>query len=785
MEWIADRMKMNAMKEYGQELELCSVNEKYNVLAKTVMEEIIPQWIDSKNKFRDKKQACYLSAEYLIGRALKNNLINLKAKDQVHDILSDLGIDFNDLEEAEEDAGLGNGGLGRLAACFLDSAATKSLPMDGYGIRYKYGIFKQYFEEGFQIEQGDDWTTYGDPWSIRRDSQAVKVSFAEQEVLAVPYDIPVVGYDQKTINTLRLWQSEAIEEFDFREFDKQNYDLAVKERNRAEAISKVLYPNDSTDEGRKLRLKQQYLFVSATLQDLLRKHKARGHPPQQFHDFHSVQLNDTHPAVAIPELMRLLTSQEQLSWDRAWEIVVESFAYTNHTLMAEALEVWPIHLFKEILPEIYQVIVKIDKQLRQELQDKGVPNTEQKNYRIISGDLIKMAWLSIYGSKSTNGVAQLHTSILADQQLNHWYQLYPERFNNKTNGITQRRWLLQSNPELSELVSELLNSREWITDLTQLKQLERYAQDKQVLDRFLQIKQTKKNQLADYIERMEGEALDRNSIFDIHIKRIHEYKRQLLKAFYILDLYYQLKQDRELDIYPRTFIFGGKAAPGYFRAKAVIKYINEIKKLVNNDSDVNDKIKVVFVQNYRVSYAEKLFPAADISEQISTAGYEASGTGNMKFMLNGAPTVGTYDGANVEIVEKAGAENNFIFGLTVEDIQNIKANYDPVMECRQTPGLEKVINTLIDGTFDDGGTGMFRELYDSIFTGASWHPPDQFFVVKDFASYREIQKQVDLAYRDRMDWAEKSWLNISNAGDFSSDRTIEQYGEEIWDVDKA
>ncbi|WP_353893931.1 glycogen/starch/alpha-glucan phosphorylase [Proteinivorax hydrogeniformans] len=782
---ILKKMEGYALTEFGKTLEECTSKEKYIALSKAVMEEIVPTWINSKQKFEGKKQAYYLSAEFLMGRALTNNLINSKLKSEVEDLLNEINVDYNVIEEAEEDAGLGNGGLGRLAACFLDSGATLDLPLTGYGLRYEFGIFKQSFKDGFQDEDGDNWLQHGDPWSIRKESDSVTVSFADGDVLAVPYDTPIIGYGQNTINTLRLWKSEALNNFDFEEFNNQNYHQSVKEKNDAETISKCLYPNDSNDEGKKLRLKQQYFFVSASLQDLVRKHKEKYSSFDNFSALHSIQLNDTHPAVAIPELMRILTKNEGISWNKAWDIVVKSFAYTNHTLLAEALEQWPVHLYQSLLPTIYEIIVKIDAQLKEELKEKGIKEEELYEYEIISGDCIKMAWLSIYGTSSTNGVAELHTNLLIESELTKWYNLFPKRFNNKTNGITQRRWLLQSNPELAGYITKLLGSDKWITDLTELKKLEKFADDKEALEDFVNIKQTKKDQLADYIEEHEGIKIDRNSIFDIQIKRLHEYKRQLLKAFYILDLYYRLKEQPGFDIHPRTFIFGAKAAPGYFRAKGIIKYINEIAKLINNDKDINGKIKVVFVENYRVSYAEKLFPAADVSEQISTAGKEASGTGNMKFMLNGAPTIGTYDGANVEIVAEAGEENNFIFGLRVEDIEKIKDSYDPKEECEKVKGLKRVVDTLVDGTFTDGDTGMFAELYDSIFKGASWHRPDQYFLMKDFDSYRQAQQEVDEAYKDKVAWARKCWMNMSNAGKFSSDRTIQQYADEIWKIEKA
>ncbi len=670
---LLGKMESYLLTEAKKTLKTATDKQKYHALAKAIMGEIAPKWIESEEKYKGRKKAYYFSAEYLMGRAMSNNLINMKLKKDVEEILGDEEITYNALEEQEEDAALGNGGLGRLAACFLDSAATQNYPLHGYGIRYQYGIFKQEFVDGFQVERGDDWTRDGDPWSIKRRDKAVLVRFADEDVIAVPFDMPIVGYGKHTINTLRLWEAHGVKAFDLERFNRQDYKGALEEEIKASAISKVLYPDDSTEEGKILRLKQQYFFVSASLQDMIRRHHEEGKDIQTFHEDNAIQLNDTHPAVAVPELMRLLTKSEGLSWEQAWEISRKTLSYTNHTLMAEALEQWPIDFYRSMLPDIYTTIEKINRQLLEDLKSKGIKNLA--DFAIISHGNIKMAWLSIYGTNSTNGVAQLHTDLLKNVELKHWYELYPERFNNKTNGITQRRWLLKSNPELANYITDLLDSKGWIVHLDRLKQLSEF-QDDETIKRFLEIKDLKKEQLARYIGVHEGIKIDPKSIYDIQIKRLHEYKRQLLLAFYILDLYYQLKENPEMDLHPRTFIFGAKAAPGYYRAKGIIKFIHEVKNLVNNDSQVNDKIKVVFVENYRVSYAEMLFPAADVSEQISTAGKEASGTGNMKFMLNGAPTLGTYDGANIEIVEEAGEENNFIFGLRVEEIENMKGTYD-------------------------------------------------------------------------------------------------------------
>ena len=782
-ETLVEKMEARLLTEAKKTMEKASEKEKYHALSKVVMEEIAPNWIQSEERFTHSKKAYYLSSEYLMGRALTNNLINMQIKDQVEEILEEQDIEFEVLEEQEEDAALGNGGLGRLAACFLDSAATKDYPLMGYGIRYQYGIFKQEFNNGFQVEKGDDWTRDGDPWSIKRRDRAVTVKFHDEEVVAVPFDMPIVGYGKNTINTLRLWEAHGKKAFDLETFNRQDYQGALEEEIKASAISKVLYPDDSTEEGKILRLKQQYFFVSASLQDLIHKYKETHEDFREFHLFHAIQLNDTHPAVAVPELMRLLTTEEALSWEDAWEVTTKTLAYTNHTLMAEALEQWPVDFYKKLLPEIYEIIHRINSQLLVELREKDIPNPE--NYEIIHNESIKMAWLSIYGTHSTNGVAQLHTNLLKNVELKHWYELYPERFNNKTNGITQRRWLLKSNPELSELITELLGSSDWVVNLEKLRGLTQYGEDQEVLERFDSIKREKKRELADYIQIHEDITIDPESIYDIQIKRLHEYKRQLLLAFYILDRYYRIKDNPEADYYPRTFIFGAKAAPGYFRAKGIIKFINEVKKLVNEDPDMRGKMKVVFVENYRVSYAEKLFPAADLSEQISTAGKEASGTGNMKFMLNGAPTIGTYDGANIEIVEEAGEENNFIFGLRVEDIEKMRDSYDPKKPYANVTGLKRVVDTLVDGTFDDENTGMFQDLYDALLKGAHWHKPDHYFILQDFEDYRRTQQRIEEVYKDRQSWLKKAWANVAGGGKFSSDRTIEQYAKEIWELQKG
>ena len=783
MKKYTETIKFLLKSEFGKSLENASEQEIYYALSKTIMTEVTENWSATKATYRGKKQAFYLSAEFLMGRALGNNLMNLNLYHEIQEELKELGVNLNVLEETEEDAGLGNGGLGRLAACFLDSAATMNVPVHGYGIRYDYGIFKQYFENGFQKETADHWLKNGDPWSIRRVEEAVTVHFEDGDVLAVPYDTPIIGYGTNNINTLRLWKAESIVPFDFDLFNDQAYDQSVSEKNRAEDISRVLYPNDSTNEGKILRLKQQYFFVSASLQELVRKFKAEhGKHFDKFPEFVAVQLNDTHPVVGIPELIRILVDEEHVSFKKAWHIAQETFAYTNHTILNEALEKWWVGFYKTLLPRIYEIIEKLDKQLAHELKDLGYTKEQIKPMHIIQDNMIHMAYLAIYGTKATNGVAALHTDILKAQELKAWYALYPNRFQNKTNGITQRRWMLLSNKELSDYVSELLGDSKWITELSALKGLGKFAEDETVLKQFIAIKKEKKKQLADYIKEVEGIVIDPNSIFDIQIKRLHEYKRQLLNAFQILNLYFDIKENPSIDVVPRTFIFGAKAAPGYLRAKGIIKFINEIAKLVNDDADVNGRIKVVFVTNYRVSYAEKLFPAADLSEQISTAGKEASGTGNMKFMLNGTPTIGTLDGANVEIVEEAGIENNYIFGAEVDELEAIKDTYDPTLIYAAHPRLKKIIDTLIDGTFDDEGTGMFEELYNALLKDASWHRADNYFILKDFDSYVDAQKRVDHDFRDQMAWAKKCWMNIVGAGKFSSDRTILEYAKDIWNI---
>ena len=754
----------------------------HNALGETVMELYSQQWSNARGEHLSKRRAAYLSMEFLVGRAVYNNLLCLGIYNEVNEAFSELGLNLADLEVIE-DAALGNGGLGRLAACFLDSAATLGLPLDGYGIRYKYGLFRQTIEDGFQREYIDDWTRYGDPWSVRCDEDTVIIKFNGQTVKAVPYDMPIFGCKTENIGTLRLWQAEPVKEFDFETFNNQQYLEASKEKVFAEDISRVLYPNDDTNEGKKLRLKQQYFFSAASLTDIIKKHKARFGTLDNLADYISIQLNDTHPVISVPELIRQLVDNEGYTFEKALEIAKKVFNYTNHTVMQEALEKWWIGLVEEVLPRIYEIIIQINEELIAEMYAKGMERAKIDRVKIIKGELIHMADMACYASSHINGVAEIHTQILKDSVLADWYSIYPERFLNETNGITQRRWLALCNMELSALITELLGSDEWITDLDKLRALEKYADDEAILRRFIDIKQTKKSQLADFIKAHDGVEVAPGSVFDIQIKRLHEYKRQLLNAFSILWIYYGIKDGSISNFTPTTFIFGAKSAPGYRRAKAIIKYINEIAKLVSSDPDTKDLIKVVFVQNYNVSYAEKLVAAADVSEQISTAGTEASGTGNMKLMLNGAVTLGTYDGANIEIVQEAGEENNYVFGARVEELEKIGPTYDSRKVFSENKKIKKVVSSLIDGTVSDGGSGDFRELYTSLLDGASWHAPDHYYLLGDIESYVETKLRCINDYSsDRLAFAKKQWLNMCNAGKFSADRTIADYAENVWAI---
>jgi starch phosphorylase len=751
-------------------------------VARLVMKRLSKVWEESELWQSTGKRAYYFSAEFLVGRAVYNNLLSMKMTEEVGAYLAAAGRSLSELETIE-DAALGNGGLGRLAACFLDSAATKRYPLDGYGIRYRFGLFKQSIVNGFQTESLDNWTRYGDPWSVRRDEESLLVRFAGQTVRAVPYDMPIIGYGGGSINTLRLWQSEAVEEFDFEKFNEQKYDQALTSKNRAEDISRVLYPNDSTDKGKALRIRQQYFFCSASIQDILRKHTARYGPRfDNFPSLYAIQLNDTHPTVAICELIRILCDDYGLGFEEAFLISKKTFNYTNHTVMAEALEKWDFNLYRSLLPRICDYIKKIDKRMIREFKNRGQETASHTdNCRILSCGYICMANLAVYGSGMVNGVAGIHTEILKKDVLKDWYAVYPDMFQNKTNGITQRRWLALCNPELSSLITRLLGNDDWVTNLALLKNLEAFQDSDQVLDEFAAIKFRKKQQLSEYVKKTENVDIPASFVYDIQIKRLHEYKRQLLNAFSILDIYFGIKDGRIKDFTPTAFIFGAKAAPGYFRAKGIIKLINEIAKLVNQDESVSDRMRVVFVQNYNVSYAEKLVCAADLSEQISTAGTEASGTGNMKLMLNGAPTLGTFDGANVEIIAEAGLENNYIFGATVEEISSVKDSYDPRRIYESNPRIHRILDALIDGTVSDGGTGSFQELFHSILEGASWHRPDQYYLLLDFEDYMQTKLRAVSEYGSR-EFTQKAFLNTARAGYFSSDRTIEEYAGDIWKI---
>ncbi|MEI2989129.1 MAG: glycogen/starch/alpha-glucan phosphorylase [Oscillospiraceae bacterium] len=757
--------------------------EIHNALGNAVMEYASENWQKSKNAHLNSRRACYFSMEFLVGRAVFNNLLCLGIYDETEAVLNEMGKSLSELEEIE-DAALGNGGLGRLAACFLDSAASLDLPLDGYGIRYKYGLFKQGIENGFQTETADNWTKYGDPWSVRHDEETVEVKFNGQTVKAVPYDMPIFGCKTNHVSTLRLWQSEAVNEFDFNLFNQQKYTEASLEKNSAEDISRVLYPNDDTREGKKLRLKQQYFFCSASLQDITKKHFDRFGSLENISDSITIQLNDTHPVISIPEFIRILVNSG-MDFEKAFAITKKVFNYTNHTVMPEALEKWECGLVEELLPEVYSIILQINEKLIAEMFAKEKTSEEIEKIKIVRNGLVNMADMAVYCSSYVNGVAEIHTEILKDTVLADWYKLYPERFQNKTNGITQRRWLALCNKELSDLITELLGSDKWITNLDELKKLSGYAEDEEVINRFMNIKKNNKKALADYIQKNEGITIDPHSIFDIQIKRLHEYKRQLLNAFSILYIYFGIKSGEIINMNPVTFIFGAKSAPGYRRAKGIIKFINEIAKLVDNDEEVSRYVKVVFVSNYNVSYAEKLIPAADVSEQISTAGTEASGTGNMKLMLNGAVTLGTYDGANIEIVQEAGEENNYIFGARVEELKEIMPEYNSRKILSENPRIRQVVQTLIDGTVSDGGTGYFRELYFSLTDGASWHSPDNYYLLGDLENYIDVKLKCIGDFGNKKLIGKKMWLNMCNAGKFSSDRTIKDYAENIWHIGKV
>ncbi len=781
---IMEMLELTAQSMYCKTVPELTASELHLALGKAVMGEIAPNWAKSKAKHDSERRAYYFSAEFLMGRMMYNNLYCLGVLEDVTKMLKKKGIDINVFEDID-DAALGNGGLGRLAACYLDSAATQEVPLDGYGIRYKYGLFKQLIEDGYQVEVADNWQRFEDPWCIRKEDEAVTVSFKDQTVKAVPYDMAVIGCKTDNINTLRLWQAEAVNEFDFTAFNNTQYDAAVKEKNDAENISKVLYPNDNKYEGKVLRLKQQYFFCSASLQDIMRRYKAKhGNDFSFFAQENAIQLNDTHPVSCVPELVRLL-QLEGMGFDEAFEIARKTCSYTNHTVLSEALEKWSADLMTQVIPEIYDIICLIANKCQEELIAKGVGGDVRAKMRIIDGNAVHMARLATYAGTYVNGVAQLHTEILKRDLLKEWYQVYPERFLNKTNGITQRRWLGLCNPELSDLITEKVGSDDWLIDLSKLSVLNDCC-DGRTISKFNKIKAKKKVQLAEYIKKMDGFDVNPDTIFDVQVKRLHEYKRQLINAFSIMAIYFRIKEGKLPNWTPTTFIFGAKAAPGYARAKAIIKYITEIANLVNNDPDTKDLLQVFFISNYNVSYAEKIVVAADISEQTSTAGLEASGTGNMKFMLNGAVTLGTWDGANIEIAECAGVENEYIFGARVEDIERVKREgYNPLGMIEANPELKRVVDTLIDGTFDDDGAtgeGSFRELHHALTKGTHWHDPDHYFLILDLPDYIETKIRANADYADRKAFGKKCLLNIANAGKFSSDRAILEYANEIWHV---
>ena len=780
----AEAILQNAEQKLGVPAAKAEAYALHNAVGEAVIAEIMPRWKQCRAAHLAARRVCYFSMEFLMGRAVYNNLYCLNLLNDMESAFKKAGTSLSVFEEIE-DAALGNGGLGRLAACFLDSAATLALPVDGYGIRYRYGLFKQGFENGRQTETGDDWTAFGDPWSVRCDRDAVLVHYNGQTVRAVPYDMPVIGYrgeKEPHIGTLRLWQAEPVSAFDFHTFNAQHYLEASQETIAAEDISRCLYPNDDTREGKKLRLKQQYFFCAASLADCLKKHKAQFGTLDTLPEHLAVQLNDTHPVISIPELIRLLKI-EGYSFEDALAMAKKVFSYTNHTIMQEALEKWDCDLMEEILPEIYAIVLQISERFLEELYAADTALSDITAMRIVKNGQVHMANLAMYAGSYVNGVAEIHTELLKTTVLKEWYALSPEKFQNKTNGITQRRWLGVCNPELTALLRDLHGSADFLTDLDQLAPLGKFADDKDVIAKFRTVKAQKKQQLADFIKVHDGVEIDPASCYDVQIKRLHEYKRQLLNAFSILWIYYGIKDGTITDFTPTTFIFGAKSAPGYRRAKAIIKYINEIAKLIDSDPDVKGLMKVIFVKNYNVSYAEKLVSACDISEQISTAGTEASGTGNMKMMLNGAVTLGTMDGANIEIVAAAGKENNYIFGATVEDLEKLE-NYSSRKIMAQNPQLAKVVRSLIDGTVSDDGTGEFRELYFALLDGASWHKPDHYYLLLDLPSYVETKLQALRDYRDADAFAAKQWRNTCAAGKFSSDRTIAQYADECWHISK-
>ena len=766
----------------GRPATAATLMEVWQGLSAAVVDTIADDWYATEQKYNAGRQEHYFSAEFLMGRALLNNLSNLGMVDEARQAVDSFGVSLTDVLEQEPDAALGNGGLGRLAACFLDSCATLDLPVNGFGLLYRYGLFKQLFEDGFQTEHPDPWMEEGYPFVIRHEEAQRLVRYRDMTVRAIPYDMPITGYGTKNVGTLRLWKAEPLEEFDYDAFNSQRFTEAIVERERTSDISRVLYPNDTTYEGKVLRVRQQYFFCSASLQQIVENYVSHhGEDLTGFADYNAIQLNDTHPVLAIPELMRILMDEHHLGWEAAWDVVTKTFAYTNHTVLAEALETWEISIFDRLFPRITEIVREIDRRFRLEMAERGLEQGTIDYMAPISGDKVRMAWIACYASYSINGVAALHTEIIKRETLGEWHAIWPERFNNKTNGVTPRRWLRQCNPRLSALLDEVTGSDTWVKDLSVLAE-HTDSVDESVYDRLAEIKHANKVDFAAWIAQREGIEIDPEAIFDVQIKRLHEYKRQLLNAIYILDLYFRMKQDPSLQVPKRVFIFGAKAAPGYIRAKGVIKLINAIADLVNNDPVVSQTIKVVFVHNYNVSPAEHIIPAADVSEQISMAGKEASGTSNMKFMMNGALTLGTLDGANVEILEAVGDDNAYIFGATEDELPALRESYDPVWHYENVPGLKRVLDAFTDGTLDDNGSGWFADLRRSLLE-ASYEPADVYYVLGDFASYRETKDAMAADYADTRAWQRKAWVNITRSGRFSSDRTISDYAREVWKID--
>ena len=799
----------NLKTQFRVELDNASQQQIYQAVAYALKEWIIEDWMDTQKTYEEKdpKILYYMSMEFLMGRALGNNLINMSMYGEVKEALDELGVDLNAVEDQEPDPALGNGGLGRLAACFLDSLATLGYAAYGCGIRYQYGMFKQKIKDGYQIEVPDEWLKNGNPFELKRpeyakevrfggnirteyDEAAGRINFIQenyQSVMAVPYDYPVVGYGNHIVNTLRIWDAEPITDFQLDSFDKGEYDKAVEQKNLAKNIVEVLYPNDNHYEGKELRLKQQYFFVSASLQAAVAKYKKNHDDITKLYEKMTIQMNDTHPTVSVAELMRILMDEEGLGWDEAWEVTTKTCAYTNHTIMAEALEKWPIDLFSRLLPRVYQIVEEIDRRFVNKIREMYPGNEEKvRKMAILWDGQVRMAHMAIAAGYSVNGVAKLHTEILKNQELKDFYQMMPEKFNNKTNGITQRRFLMHGNPLLSDWVTKKLGTDTWATDLSLMSGLKKYVDDPKSQKEFMEIKLQNKKRLAKYIKEHNGIDVDPTSIFDVQVKRLHEYKRQLMNILHVMYLYNQLKKNPNMNFYPTTFIFGAKAAAGYRRAKQTIKLINSVADKVNNDASIKGKLKVVFIEDYRVSNAEWIFAAADVSEQISTASKEASGTGNMKFMLNGAPTLGTMDGANVEIVDEVGAENAFIFGMSSEEVINYENNggYHPYEIYENDKDIHEVLDQLVDGTYADGDHELYKDLYQSLLFGDTGSQADMYFILKDFRSYAEAHEKVAKAYQDTKKWAKMAMTNTAGCGKFSSDRTIQEYVDDIWHLDK-